>query len=99
MLDIEYLMFGTFQNILLIVCQSTCFKNYHTVPKFSDRPVWADSVDPDQSASLLISVYSVSHSICVFWTQYSKVEPHCSNFRIIAAIFQVFEYLRISQLV
>ena len=35
----------------------------------------------------------VCHSVCIFWTNYCIVEPHCSNFSIITAIFQVSEYL------
>ena len=70
------------------------FKRYHSVPKFSDRQVWANSVDPDQTPSL-IRVYTVCHSVCIFWARYSMVEPHCSNFRIITATFRVSEYLEI----
>ena len=36
-------------------------------------------------------VYTVCHSVCIFWTHYSMVEPHCSNFRIITAIFRLSE--------
>ena len=37
--------------------------------------------------------YTVCHSVCIFWTHYSMAEAHCSNFRIITAIFRVSEYL------
>ena len=40
---------------------------YRNDPKFSDRQVLANSVDPDQS---LIRVYTVCHSIYSFWTHY-----------------------------
>ena len=57
---------------------------YHNFPKFSDRQVWANSADPDQTApSSLISVYTVCHSVCIVWTQYSMVEQHSSNLRVI----------------
>ena len=39
--------------------------------------------------SSLIRVYTVCHSVSIFWTHYSMVEPHCSNFRIITAVFWV----------
>ena len=55
-------------------------------PQFSDRKVWANSVNPDQTAPSLIMVYTVCNSVCIFWTHYSVVEPHCSNFRIITAM-------------
>ena len=29
---------------------NSIFKDYHNVPKFSDRHVWANSADPDQTA-------------------------------------------------
>ena len=52
---------------------------YRNDPNFSDRQVWANRVDPDQTAS---RVYTVCHSICIFWTRYSVVKRHCSNFRM-----------------
>ena len=60
--------------------------------------VWENTVDPNNS---LISVYmyTVCHSVCIFWTHYSMVKLHCSNFRIITAIFldvqnfQILSYL------
>ena len=69
---------------------------YHNDPKFSDRYAWANSVDPDQTAPRG-AIWSVAtlffHSICIFWTHYSMVEPNCSNFSIITAVFWVSEYL------
>ena len=59
---------------------------YNSIPKFSDRQVWESSVGPDQISSL-IRVYTVCHSVCIFWTHYSMVEPLCSNFRVITANF------------
>ena len=41
----------------------------------------------------LIRVYTVCHSVCIFWTQYCMIKPHCSKFRIITAIFPVSEFL------
>ena len=46
--------------------QNVCVR-YHNFPKFSDRQVWANSADPDQTA--LIRVYTVCHSVCIIWTQ------------------------------
>ena len=43
--------------------------------------------------SSLIRVYTVSTSVCMFWTHDSIVEPHCLNFRISTAIFRVSDYL------
>ena len=62
---------------------------YRNDPKFSDRYVWANSADPDQTAprSSLIRVYTVCHSVCTVWTHYSMIEPHISNFRAITTIF------------
>ena len=37
--------------------------------------------------SSLIKVYTVCHSVCIFWTQYSMVESQSSNFRVITANF------------
>ena len=56
-------------------------------PKFSDSYAWANSADPDQTAPRLIKVYTVCHSICIVWTDFSMVEPHCSNFRVITTNF------------
>ena len=55
-------------------------------PKFSDRQVWANLVDPDQT-SPLIWVYTVCHSVCMFWMPFSTLKPRCLNFRIITAKF------------
>ena len=60
---------------------------YRYVPKYSDRQVWANSVDPDQTAPRgLIRIYTVCHFVSIFWTNYS-------NFRVITAIFHVSELL------
>ena len=59
---------------------------YRNVPKFSDRQVWANSADPDQTAPL-IRIYTVCHSVSIVWTHYSMVEPHSSNFRVITTSF------------
>ena len=63
--------------------------NYRNFPKFSDRQVWANSADPDQTAprSSLIRIYTVCHSVCIVWTRYSMVEPHSSTFRVITTKF------------
>ena len=49
---------------------------------FLDKQVWANSVDPDQTAP---RVYTVCHFVCIFWTNYSVVNRSCSNFRMITA--------------
>ena len=67
---------------------------YHNFPKFSDRQVWANSVDPG-----LIRVYTVCHSVCIVWTHYSILEPHSSNFRMITTNFlgaQIFRKFTVS---
>ena len=51
---------------------------YHNDPKFLDRQVSANSADPDQTAPLN-RVYTVCHTVCIFLSHYSLVEPHCSN--------------------
>ena len=58
---------------------------YRNDPKFSDSQVLANSVDLDRSS--LIRVYSVCHSVFIFWTHYFVVKQPCSNFRVITANF------------
>ena len=71
-------------------------KNYHNVPKFSDRQVWANSADPDQTVPRgLIRVYTVCNSLCIFWMHYCKEKPSCSSFRVITTNFRVSEILGI----
>ena len=72
------------------------FLQYRNVPKFSDRQVWANSADPDQTAPLLIRVYTVCHSIHIFWTHYCTVKPLCLNFRVITANFSGVQIFRVS---
>ena len=50
---------------------------YRNDPKYSDRQVWANSVDP---GSRLFAVLSASFRRCI-------IKPHCSNSRIIRAVF------------
>ena len=40
---------------------------------------------------ILIRVYTVCNSLCIFWMHYSKEKPSCSTFRVIIAIFRVSE--------
>ena len=51
---------------------------------------------------LLLWVYTVCNSLCIFWMHYSKEKPSCSTFRVITANFRVSEILgflfRISQM-
>ena len=70
-------------------------KSYQNDPKFSDRQVLANSADPDQTApSSLIRVYTVCHSVCIFWTHFSVVKWYCSNFRIITVFFSCVRIFR-----
>ena len=55
-------------------------RSYRKDPKFS---VWSGST------------LFVCQSVCISWTHYSMVDPHCSHFRIITAIFQVSAFLGI----
>ena len=55
---------------------------YGNDPKFLHRQVWANSVDPD-----LIRVYTVCHSVCIYWMHYSVVRLPCSSFRVVTANF------------
>ena len=68
---------------------------YRNDPKFSDRQVWANSADPDQTAPSLTRVYTVCHCICTFWTHFSIVEPTCSKFIVITANFSSVRNFRI----
>ena len=43
--------------------------------------------------SCLIRVYTVCHSICIFWMHYCMVESHCYNFRIITATVRLQFYV------
>ena len=49
-------------------------------PKFSDKYVWANSADQDQTAP-------ICYSICIFLKKYSKVWPLYLNFRCITGKF------------
>ena len=46
------------------------WNKYRNVTKFSDRQVWANSVDPDQTAPLSFRTYIVNHSVCILWIHY-----------------------------
>ena len=71
---------------------------YRNDPKFSGRHVWANSVDPDQTAPRG-AVWSGStlfaSSVYIFWTNFSMVKTHNSNFRMITAIFSGVRIFRI----
>ena len=41
----------------------------------------------------LIRVYTVCHSFSIIWLHYSVLKPYSLNFRIITAIFRMFEFL------
>ena len=63
--------------------------SYRNDPKFSDRQVWENSADPDQTAP---RVYTVCNAICILWVHYSMVKPPCSNLIMITANFRVSEF-------
>ena len=71
---------------------STLFA-YRNVPKFSDRQVWANSADPDQTAprSSLIKVYSLQ--VPLHFSDALKEKSSCSTFMVITANFRVSEIL------
>ena len=64
----------------LLICLENLVIQYCNVPKFSDRQVWANSADPDQTAprgavwseSTLFGIPSP-----IFWMHYSKEKPSC----------------------
>ena len=62
---------------------------YRNDPKFSDRKVWANSADPDQTAPRS-SLFAIP---VIFWTKYPKVCALCLNFREITDNFLVCENL------
>ena len=43
--------------------------------------------------SSLIKVYTVCHSVRIFWIHYSLIKPHCSNFRNTTASFEGVQIL------
>ena len=62
---------------------------YSNGPKYLDRQVWTNIVDPDQTApegsgSTLFAIPSASFKMHFF---YSKI--HCLNFRIITAVYKL----------
>ena len=77
----------------MFLWRTTELSSYHNVPKFSDRLVWANSVDPDETAPRLIRVYTVCNSLCIVQIHYSKEKPSCLTFRVITAHFRVSEIL------
>ena len=60
-------------------------------PKGSEKSL--NSVEPDQTVQS-DQVYTVCHSVCIFWAHYSDIKPNCSTFRIITANFSGFRIFR-----
>ena len=58
---------------------------YRIDPKFLDRLVLANSVDP--VTQIKLQGLTDRHSVCIFWMHYSVLNPNCSNLRIITANF------------
>ena len=54
----------------------------------TDRPLQTVRIQ-----TRLIRIFTVCHSICIFWVIVYMVKPHCSNCRIITAIVWVPEGL------
>ena len=68
--------------------------HYHNDTKYSDSQVWVNSTVmilsfrtgrsgqtvQTQIRLLLIRVYTVCNSSCIFWMHYSTVKPSCLNF-------------------
>ena len=54
------------------------YVGYCKDPKFSDRQIWANNVDPYDTAQ--------EQSVCIFWIYYCIVKPLISNFRIITVL-------------
>ena len=46
-----------------------------------------DSDQLDALKSCLSTVYTVCHSVCIFWTHYSMAKQHSSNLRIMTVFF------------
>ena len=42
-----------------------------------------------QARPSLIRIYTVCHSVCIFWTYYSMVKAHCSNLRKLQKLQQI----------
>ena len=64
-------------------------------PKFLDKTGLGKQYRHRQKRCL-IRVYTVYHSVCIFWTHDSVVKRYCSNFRIITAIFwmpEIWEFV------
>ena len=88
---------------LILHVNNNCY-DYRNDPKFSDRQVYANSADPDQTAPRgavwpgseeqsdlgQIRVYTVCNTICIFWMHYSTVKPSCLNFRVIFSRIRIF---------
>ena len=72
-----------YTRVSYIYLYSACVSVYYNDPTFSDTQIWANSVNPDQTACLPFRV---------FWTHYSIVKRHNSNFRLITVFFRASEF-------
>ena len=75
--------------LALWLSEAQVHRSYRNDPKFSDRQVWANSVDPDQTADQHLDCLP----FCIFWTHYSMVKQPCPNFRVITANVWMSELL------
>ena len=71
---------------------SLCFDKESTLMILSFRTDRSGQTMQTQRSSL-IRVYTVCHSIYIFWMHYFMIKQPRSNFRVITAIFRVSEYL------
>ena len=63
------------------------FLQYHNDPKFLDRQVWANSVDPDQTEQSDQGLHCLPLCLHLLDTLFYMVKPSCSNLRVITSIF------------
>ena len=85
---VEKQMWWVFDDNLGIIFHK---KGIPYVPRFSDR----SGQTVQTQIRLLLRVYTVCNSLCIFWMHYSKEKPSCSTFRVITANFRVSEFLGI----
>ena len=74
-------------SLLLLLCQlflGTTGKSRNTITILSFR---TNRSGQTVYRSSLIRVYTVCHSVCIFWMHYSIVKPPHSNFRVITSKF------------
>ena len=77
---------GMMRRVLVIMVMCAKLRNVRlTVMILSFRTDRSGQTVQTQITLLLIRVYTVCNSGCIFWVHYSLVKPSCSNFRVITA--------------